>query len=102
MPENPIIRAAAVQLSPVLGSADGTVEKICRSIAKAAEEGARIVVFPETVVPYYPYFSFVYPPVLQGPEHLLLYNRAVVVPGPVTEAIAASARQHAIVVLVGV
>jgi nitrilase len=102
MPENPIIRAAAVQLSPVLGSADGTVEKICRSIAKAAEEGARIVVFPETVVPYYPYFSFVYPPVLQGPEHLLLYDRAVVVPGPVTEAIAAAARQHAIVVLVGV
>jgi nitrilase len=86
----------------VLDSADGTVEKICRSIANAADEGARIVVFPETVVPYYPYFSFVYPPVLQGPEHLLLYERAVVVPGPVTEAIAAAARQHGVVVLVGI
>jgi aliphatic nitrilase len=102
MPENNIIRAAAVQLSPVLGSADGTVEKLCRSIAKAAEEGAQIVVFPETIVPYYPYFSFVYAPVLQGPEHLLLYERAVTVPGPVTEAISAAARQHEIVVLVGV
>jgi aliphatic nitrilase len=102
MPENNLIRAAAVQLSPVLDSADGTVEKICRSIATAAEQGAQIVVFPETVIPYYPYFSFVYAPVLQGPEHLLLYERAVTVPGPVTEAIAAAARQHGIVVLVGV
>ena len=30
------------------------------AIADAAAQGARLVVFPETVVPYYPYFSFVY------------------------------------------
>ena len=50
------------------------------------------MVFPETFVPWYPYFSFVHPPVLTGAEHIRLYENAVVVPGPVTEAVAALAR----------
>lgn len=96
------IRAAAVQLQPVLDSADGTVEKVLAAIARAALEGARLVVFPETAVPYYPYFSFVVPPVAMGSEHMKLYERAVRVPGPVTQAVSAAAREHAIVVVLGV
>jgi len=96
------VRAAAVQISPVLTDAHGTAEKICRSIADAAAKGVRIIVFPETVVPYYPYFSFVYPPVLQGAEHLKLYERAVVVPGPVTDMVASAARASGMVVVLGV
>ncbi|MDT1893822.1 aliphatic nitrilase, partial [Acinetobacter baumannii] len=57
---------------------------------------------PETFVPYYPYFSFIRPPFEQGPEHLLLYERAVVVPGPVTHAVGAAARRHGVVVVLGV
>lgn len=96
------IRAAAVQLSPVLFSRDGTVEKVLAAIADAAKEGAELVLFPETVVPYYPYFSFVCPPVLMGKEHMRLYEEAVVVPGPVTDAVARAARSHQIVVVLGV
>jgi nitrilase len=59
-------------------------------------------VFPETFVPYYPYFSFIRPPFAAGPEHLQLYERAVVVPGPVTHAVAAAARSHGVVVVLGV
>ena len=66
------VRAAAVQLSPVLFSREGTTEKICDRILEASRQGAELVVFPETVVPYYPYFSFIKPPVAQGPEHLKL------------------------------
>ena len=65
-----VIRAAAVQMAPDLDSADGTLELVCARIDAAAAEGVQLVVFPETFVPYYPYFSFVKPPVLQGPEHL--------------------------------
>ena len=61
-----------------------------------------LVVFPETFVPWYPYFSFVLPPVLTGAEHIRLYENAVTVPGPVTEAVAAAARAHGIVVALGV
>jgi nitrilase len=96
------VRAAAIQIAPDLNSADGTLTKVCEAIANAAAKGAELVVFPETFVPYYPYFSFVRPPFASGPEHLLLYERAVTVPGPVTQAVAAAARSHGVVVVLGV
>ncbi|CAN1211488.1 Nit6803 family nitrilase [Tumidithrix helvetica PCC 7403] len=96
------IRAAAVQISPVLFSRDRTTEKVLDAIAKAAKEGAQLVVFPETFVPYYPYFSFVQPPVLMGKEHMRLYEEAVTVPSAVTDAVSNAARSHAIVVVLGV
>jgi aliphatic nitrilase len=97
-----IVRAAAVQLSPVLGNDYGTVERVLAAIADAAREEVELIVFPETIVPYYPYFSFITPAALMGPEHLRLYERAVEVPGPVTAAVSAAARQHGMVVALGV
>ncbi len=96
------VRAAAVQISPVLFSRDGTIEKVLTAIANAAKESAQLVVFPETIVPYYPYFSFVQPPVLMGKEHLRLYEQAVQVPSPVTDAVSQAARSHEIVVVLGI
>jgi len=61
-----------------------------------------LIVFPETCVPYYPYFSFVQPPVQQGPAHLLLMERAPSVPGPLTDAVSAAAREAGMVVVLGV
>ncbi len=56
------VRAAAVQLSPVLYSRDGTVERVVAKIDELATRGVQIATFPETVVPYCPYFSFVQRP----------------------------------------
>ncbi len=86
------VRAAAVQMAPVLGSRAATTEKVCAAIESAAREGAELVVFPETVVPYYPYFSFIQPAAAMGKEHLRLYEEAVTVPGPTTHAVAEVAR----------
>ncbi|WP_426076370.1 Nit6803 family nitrilase [Janthinobacterium sp. PSPC3-1] len=97
-----MVRAAAVQIAPDLESADGTLAKVLQAIADAARQGAELVVFPETFVPYYPYFSFVRPPFQAGAEHLLLYERAPTVPGPVTDAVAGAAREHGVVVVLGV
>lgn len=96
------IRAAAVQISPVLFSRDGTAEKVLQAIATAAKAGAQLVVFPETFIPYYPYFSFIQPPVLMGKEHMRLYEEAVEIPGPVTDAVSRAARSYQIVVVLGV
>lgn len=101
-PARPPLRAAAVQLSPVLGSRAGTTAKVCAAIETAAREGAGLVVFPETVVPYYPYFSFIRPPVSSGAEHMQLYDEAVVVPSETTRAVAQAARSHGCVVVLGV
>ena len=97
-----VVRVAAVQLSPDLEVAGGTLSRVLAAIAEAAEKGARLIVFPETFVPWYPYFAFVHPPVATGAEHLRLYENAVTVPGPVTEAVSAAARAHGIVVALGV
>ncbi|WP_028311784.1 Nit6803 family nitrilase [Derxia gummosa] len=97
-----MVRAAAVQIAPVLDSADGTLEKVCAAIDEAAARGVELIVFPETFVPYYPYFSFVRPPVLMGREHLRLYELAPTVPGPVTDAVAERARRHGMVVVLGI
>ena len=102
MASDPPTRVAAVQIAPNLDTAGGTVSKVLAAIDEAAEKGARLVVFPETFIPWYPYFSFVLPPVLTGAEHIRLYDNAVVVPGPVTEAVAAAARRNNIVVVLGV
>jgi nitrilase len=96
------IRAAAVQLAPVLGSRAGTTDKVCAAVRAAAAAGAELVVFPETVVPYYPYFSFIQPPAAMGKEHMRLYDEAVVVPGPTTAAVAEAARITGAVVALGV
>jgi nitrilase len=97
-----IVRAAAVQIAPDLESADGTLAKVLAAIAAAAREGAQLAVFPETFVPYYPYFTFVKPPALMGAEHMRLYDRALTVPGPATDAVAAAARAHGVVVVLGI
>lgn len=102
MSEKRIIRAAAVQISPDFNSADGTLHKVCASIDEAASKGVQLIVFPETFVPYYPYFSFIRPPMMQGAEHLKLYEEAVLVPGPVTHAVSARAKLHNMVVVLGV
>lgn len=96
------VRAAAVQISPVLFSRDGTTEKVLEAIATAAKVGAQLVVFPETFIPYYPYFSFIQPPVLMGKDHMRLYEEAVEVPGPVTDTVSRAARSYNIVVVLGV
>jgi aliphatic nitrilase len=102
MTNKSIIRAAAVQIAPDLTSRDKTLAKVLNAIAEAAGKGVEVIVFPETFIPWYPYFSFVLPPVLSGREHLRLYAEAVGVPGPTTEAIADSARRHGMVIVLGV
>jgi nitrilase len=102
MAEKTGVRAAAVQIAPDLGSRDKTVTKVLNAVSEAADRGVELLVFPETFVPWYPYFSFVLPPVLSGKEHLRLYEEAVAVPGPVTDAVAAAARRHAMVIVLGV
>jgi aliphatic nitrilase len=101
MMEQRTVRAAAAQIAPVLDAPGATLEKVLQAIGEAAGRGAQFIVFPETFVPYYPYFSFVDPPVSQGPAHLKLYHEAPTVPGPLTEAISDAARRTGMVIVLG-
>lgn len=97
-----IVKAAAVQMSPVLYSREGTVEKVVRKILELGRQGVQFAVFPETIVPYYPYFSFVQPPYQLDAEHRRLVEQAVTVPSPATQAIGDACREAGVVVSIGV
>lgn len=96
------IKAAAVQISPVLYSRAGTVEKVVNKIRELGAKGVQFATFPETLIPYYPYFSFVQAPYQMGKEHQRLLNEAVTVPSAETDAIGAAAREANMVVSIGV
>src|SRR6202008_5008793 len=96
------IKAAAVQIAPDLTTGAGTIDRVCGAIARAAAGGVELAVFPETFIPYYPYFSFVAPAVLMGKDHLRLYEWAVEVPGPTTDRLSKAATQHGMGLAVGV
>jgi aliphatic nitrilase len=102
MEKKSIVRAAAAQIAPDLTSREKTLARVLETIREAATKGAELIVFPETFVPWYPYFSFVLPPALSGREHVRLYEEAVTVPSAATEAVATAAREHGIVVALGV
>lgn len=101
---NMIIRTAAVQISPVLYSREGTVLKVIQKIHELGKEGVQFATFPETVVPYYPYFSFIQAPwqIAASGEHLRLLDQAVTVPSAATDAIGKACKQAEIVVSIGV
>ncbi|HXZ06418.1 MAG TPA: carbon-nitrogen hydrolase family protein [Paraburkholderia sp.] len=99
-----VVKAAAVQISPVLYSREATVEKVVKKILELGEKGVQFATFPETVVPYYPYFSAVQTGIelLSGKEHMRLLEQSVTVPSPTTDAIGEAARKAGMVVSIGV
>ena len=99
-----IVKAAAVQLKPVLYSREGTVDNVVRKIHELGQQGVQFATFPETVVPYYPYFSYVQSAyqMLAGTEHQRLLEQAVTVPSAATNAISEACKQTGVVVSIGV
>ncbi|NUY80429.1 aliphatic nitrilase [Flavobacterium sp. MAH-1] len=100
--ENGIVKVAAVQISPVLYSKQGTIDKIVDKIKELGKQGVQFATFPETVIPYYPYFSFIQAPYMIGKEHQRLLQESVVVPSADTDAIGEAAREANMVVSIGV
>src|SRR5262245_9173322 len=95
-------KAAAVQMSPVLYSREGTVDKVVRKIIELGRQGVQFATFGETIVPYYPYFSFVQRPFEMGVEHLRLIDQSVTVPSAATLAVGEACKQAGMVVSIGI
>ncbi|MEP1061277.1 nitrilase-related carbon-nitrogen hydrolase [Phormidium sp. FACHB-592] len=96
------VKAAAVQISPVLYSRQGTVEKVVKKIRELGQQGVQFATFPETIIPYYPYFSYVLAPFALAKEQLRLMEESVTVPSAETWAIGEAAKEANMVVSIGV
>ena len=96
-------KLAAVQAAPVFLDLDCSVDKACRLIEEAADQGASLVVFPEAFLPAYPLWVWYIPP---GHTHQLrelyaaLHAQSVTIRGPAVSRIArAAASAHAAVAI---
>ena len=97
-----IVKAAAVQISPVLYSREGTVDKIVQKIVELGRQEVQVAVFGEALIPYYPYFSFVRRPFEMSADHLRLMDQAVTVPSAATLALGEACKQARLVVSIGI
>ena len=96
-------RIAAVQAAYALMDQKACVEKAVELLHRAAAEGASIVVFPEVFIPGTPIWIDS-AKIWDGDAdwYALLVDQAVVVPGPVTDTLAAAARDTGTYVVIGV
>ncbi|MCC6779291.1 MAG: carbon-nitrogen hydrolase family protein [Hyphomicrobiales bacterium] len=100
----PQARLAAVQAAPVWLDREATVAKACRLIDEAADNGAKIIGFPEGFIPGFPDWYHWFMP--RSAEAIgfnkALFKNAVEIPGPAVDAIAAAARRTRTHVVIGV
>ena len=98
--------AAAVQAAPVFLNKRETIGKVCSLIEEARENGADLIVFPEAMIPAYPYWP---KDLGTGPERKLvldaymeLYKNSVEIPSEDTETLSSAARKAGAHLIIGV
>ncbi|QRN93735.1 carbon-nitrogen hydrolase family protein [Archangium violaceum] len=107
MSQSQQVRVAVVQAAPVLFDREGTLERVASWTARAAQAGARIVLFPEAFIPAYPRglgFGFIVGSRTEAGRRLWQrYNeQSVEIPGPAIEHLGSIARQHGVFLAIGV
>ena len=96
------VTVAAVQAAPVFLDREATVDKAVGLVAKAAADGAGLVVFPETFVPTYPDWVWRTKPWADGELYARLFDQSVTVPGPATDRLGEAAADAGAYVAIGV
>jgi predicted amidohydrolase len=97
----PKFTAAAVQAAPVFMDRDATVEKACALIDEASRAGAKLIVFPETWIPTYPWWH-TSPHVFSGQHFSELWRNAIEVPSHATARLGAAAAKAGAYVAIGI
>ena len=99
------VRVAAVQATPEILDAEGSVEKACRLVGEAAAGGAKLVVLPEVFVSIYPSNAWARDAASFGGWDELwarMWASSVEVPGPLTDRLAAACAEHDVHCAIGV
>lgn len=94
-------KAACVQAAPVYMDLKGTVAKAVRLIDEAATNGAKLIAFPETWIPGYPWFAWLAAPAW-GLQFIPQYHsNSMAVDSDEMNDLCAAAKQGGIYVLMG-
>ena len=100
-----VFKVAAVQDAPIFLDCNATVAKACDRIARAASDGAQLVVFPEAFVPAYPDWLWAVPArerSMLDDLYAELLDQSIDVPGPVTDVLGQAAQRAGVHVVIGV
>jgi len=95
-------KLCAAHAAPVFLDAGATVRKACALIAEAARAGAQLIAFPESFVPGFPVWAGVQAPIRSHELFKRLAANSIAVPGVETAALCEAAREHGIVVSIGI
>lgn len=98
-------KLAVVQVAPVVLDRAAALEKAGKYIAKAAQEGAKLVVFPEAYVSTYPFWVWFLAPrehARLAELHAKLVEQAVSLPGHELAPLQEAAREAGVFVAMGV
>ncbi|MEM8497112.1 MAG: carbon-nitrogen hydrolase family protein [Pseudomonadota bacterium] len=96
-----VVRAAAVQASPVYMDLDGCVKKACDLIAQAASQECDLIAFPECWIPGYPFFVWLNTTAANIQHFVPYHKNSLVVGSEAYQCIAAAAAEHNIFVSMG-
>jgi len=103
-----MLKVAIVQAAPVFQNLEASLDLAVGYIAKAASQGARLIVFGETWLPGYPAWLDYCPGAAlwnhEPTKEVFAHLRAnsVVVPGRATEMLAQAAKSYSAVVVIGI
>ncbi len=95
-------KVAAAQFAPVYLDRSATTEKSVGIIGQAAAAGASLVVFPETFLPAYPYWTLAIDPFhARQTYYPRLFDQSVEIGDDTTQKLRQAARDNGIVVVMG-
>ena len=96
-------KAAAVLASPYMFDLDRTVEKCCNMVDEAAAQGARLIAFPETFLPLYPWWIWMaVNNVERGHLYKQLYDQSVELDGLAMQRLCQKAKEKSVFIVVGI
>lgn len=95
-------KAATVQTSPVFLNVEKTIDKAITFVKEAANNGAKIIAFPEVFVAGYPYWNWIMTPVQGSKWYEELYKASVDVAGPDIKRLCLAAKDNDIQIVIGI
>lgn len=98
----PKYKVAATQIAPVFLDAQGCADKACKWIKEAADNGAKLIGFPEGFISGYPWWIWLMPPAAGADLYTKFAENAVEIPGPIVKQLSDAARENKIYVCISV
>lgn len=94
--------AAAVQAAPIYMNAEATADKVCELTREAAKSGAKLIVFPESFIPGYPYWNWMMSPIEGSEWFKRFFLSSIDIPGPEVNKLQEVAKACEVTLVVGV